>query len=72
MEVIEEEEEGWWRGKVGDKVGLFPSNFVEIVEETDTKDRADTSAAPPPTTAPVDRRGPGTLLPSLATCIIEA
>lgn len=24
-------EEGWWRGKLGEKVGVFPSNFVEAL-----------------------------------------
>lgn len=26
-------EEGWWRGKLGNKIGVFPSNFVEVVEK---------------------------------------
>lgn len=25
-------EEGWWRGKLGEKIGVFPSNFVVPVE----------------------------------------
>lgn len=25
-------EEGWWRGKLGNKVGVFPSNFVELID----------------------------------------
>lgn len=25
-------EEGWWRGKLGNKIGVFPSNFVEILD----------------------------------------
>jgi len=25
-------DEGWWTGKSGDKVGIFPANFVEILE----------------------------------------
>lgn len=32
IEIFEEVEEGWWRGKLGPKVGVFPSNFVEIIE----------------------------------------
>lgn len=24
-------EEGWWRGRLNGKVGVFPSNFVEII-----------------------------------------
>lgn len=28
-------DEGWWTGKIGDKVGIFPSNFVEeVVDES--------------------------------------
>ena len=33
MEVLEEEEEGWWRGKIGGTIGVFPSNFVEEIME---------------------------------------
>ena len=33
VEVLEEVEEGWWKGSVGGKTGVFPSNFVEILEE---------------------------------------
>ncbi|XP_071439855.1 SH3 domain-containing kinase-binding protein 1 isoform X2 [Hetaerina americana] len=28
IEVLTEVEEGWWRGKLRNKVGVFPSNFV--------------------------------------------
>lgn len=28
LEVIEETEEGWWRGILNGNVGMFPSNFV--------------------------------------------
>ena len=51
VEVLEEEEEGWWRGKVGGKEGVFPSNFVEIVEEDEPVRQAApavASQAPPP------------------------
>lgn len=27
-------EDGWWKGKLGPKVGVFPSNFVEIMDAT--------------------------------------
>ena len=33
VEILEEVEEGWWKGSISGKVGVFPSNFVEIVEE---------------------------------------
>ncbi|KAL9968627.1 hypothetical protein ACROYT_G020739 [Oculina patagonica] len=48
-----EVEEGWWRGKLNGKVGVFPSNFVELIEEKDvaqTKDKPvekQKEAAPP-------------------------
>ena len=28
-----EYDDGWWRGRVGDKEGVFPSNFVETIQE---------------------------------------
>ena len=28
-------EEGWWEGSLNGKVGVFPSNFVEMIEEGD-------------------------------------
>lgn len=28
LEVIEETEEGWWKGVLNGTVGMFPSNFV--------------------------------------------
>lgn len=31
LEVLEDDDEGWWKGKLGDKVGMFPSNFVECI-----------------------------------------
>lgn len=27
-------EDGWWKGKLGPKVGVFPSNFVELIDAT--------------------------------------
>ena len=31
--VLDIVEEGWWRGKIGHKEGIFPSNFVEEITE---------------------------------------
>ncbi|XP_044737782.1 CD2-associated protein-like [Chrysoperla carnea] len=31
IEVLGEIEEGWWRGRLNDKEGVFPSNFVEDI-----------------------------------------
>ena len=30
---IEQLDEGWWEGELHGKRGLFPENFVEIIEE---------------------------------------
>lgn len=30
--IEKEDEEGWWKGKVGEQVGLFPSNYVKQVK----------------------------------------
>ena len=50
VQVLGEEEDGWWRGQVGDKLGLFHSNFVEIITKETTPPAApeSCSAAPPP------------------------
>ncbi|XP_044756496.1 CD2-associated protein-like [Coccinella septempunctata] len=31
IEILGEEEEGWWRGVLNGKIGVFPSNFVEEI-----------------------------------------
>eukprot|EP01090_Pellita_catalonica_P010441 TRINITY_DN21887_c0_g1_i1.p1 TRINITY_DN21887_c0_g1~~TRINITY_DN21887_c0_g1_i1.p1 ORF type:complete len:156 (+),score=17.22 TRINITY_DN21887_c0_g1_i1:44-469(+) len=28
VEVLEQRDDGWWRGQVGGRVGLFPANYV--------------------------------------------
>ncbi|KAL1139724.1 hypothetical protein AAG570_006702, partial [Ranatra chinensis] len=39
IEILGEEEEGWWKGKLRDQIGVFPSNFVaEIMEPSEIKD----------------------------------
>lgn len=34
IEVLEEVEEGWWRGRLHNHTGVFPSNFVVLLEAT--------------------------------------
>lgn len=41
IEVICEVEDGWWRGKLNGKTGLFPSNFVELDDEKDVTQAKD-------------------------------
>ncbi|KAL3277073.1 hypothetical protein HHI36_012434 [Cryptolaemus montrouzieri] len=31
IDILGEEEEGWWRGVLNGKIGVFPSNFVEEI-----------------------------------------
>merc|ERR1719188_1734620 len=37
LEFMGEVEDGWWKGRLGGRVGVFPSNFVEMCED-DTAD----------------------------------
>lgn len=30
IEVVERDDPNWWRGKVGSREGLFPSNYVAV------------------------------------------
>ena len=30
IDVLEKEDANWWRGRLQDKEGIFPSNYVEI------------------------------------------
>ncbi|EEB19950.1 dab2-interacting protein, putative [Pediculus humanus corporis] len=30
IDFLSEVEDGWWKGKLGNKIGVFPSNFVEL------------------------------------------
>ena len=44
VDFMEEVEEGWWKGRLHGKVGVFPSNFVELVEEKDVTPSQDKPA----------------------------
>lgn len=35
IDVLGEEEPGWWKGQQGNKIGVFPSNFVEFIDGND-------------------------------------
>lgn len=34
IEFLGEVEEGWWRGQLSGKTGVFPSNFVEVYQSS--------------------------------------
>ena len=44
-------EEGWWSGLLNGKFGLFPSNFVKEMEESDEADAPDNGTTEPGTDA---------------------
>ncbi|XP_072412690.1 CD2-associated protein isoform X4 [Chiloscyllium punctatum] len=47
IEIIEEVEEGWWRGILNEKIGLFPSNFVkELIDQTEDGDSNEVLSEP--------------------------
>ena len=78
VEVLAEEEEGWWRGRMGGKEGVFPSNFVEIIEEVAEPSKPAAPAAssqppPPQQSAPPNRPpspGESELLDKKRSCAI--
>ncbi|XP_068698264.1 uncharacterized protein [Montipora foliosa] len=46
VHVLGEEEQGWWRGQLGGKRGVFPSNFVEIITDNNVAKPKDTPLDP--------------------------
>ena len=41
IKVIQEYEDGWWFGQIGERKGYFPSNCVEETEDKDLEDEDD-------------------------------
>lgn len=46
IEVVGEEEEGWWKGRINGKVGVFPSNFVEEIIENGREEQKPVEIVP--------------------------
>ncbi|KAH6927892.1 hypothetical protein HPB50_009781 [Hyalomma asiaticum] len=44
IEVLEEVEEGWWKGVLKGRIGVFPSNFVVLEEAAPASPRAASTA----------------------------
>ena len=42
FDILGEEEQGWWRGKLGNTIEVFTSNFVELIDEKDVVQSKDT------------------------------
>ena len=34
IQVLNQEDEGWWEGLCNGKKGVFPSNFVQLIEDS--------------------------------------
>lgn len=56
VDVIAEEEAGWWKGALGGKVGVFPSNFVEELLEEPKPERTDSKPSMAPAPMPVEAK----------------
>ncbi|XP_012682795.1 CD2-associated protein [Clupea harengus] len=61
IEVTEEVEEGWWSGLLNGKFGLFPSNFVKEMEESDEADAPDNGTTEPDSSSKDDHSTPSSL-----------
>ena len=48
--ILEVVENGWWKGRVGNREGVFPNNFVEEILEVNEPAPALTEQPPPPST----------------------
>ena len=48
VEILEDNDEGWWKGKLNGKIGVFPSNFVEIIKEETKSSLPALPTIPPP------------------------
>lgn len=38
VEILSQDEEGWWEGLCNGKKGVFPANFVEVIKESASKE----------------------------------
>ena len=73
MLVLEVVGEGWWKGRIGQKEGVFPSNFVEeITEEAPELPPSSSSSShnDKPTPAPHSESVDHTPAPSMCNYLI--
>ena len=57
---MEQVEEGWWEGTLNGKHGVFPSNFVEMTEDS-TGSPDESTPVPAAASAPEDKNKTGIL-----------
>ena len=47
VEILEDDEDGWWRGRIHEKEGMFPCNFVKpLVDEEEPASLPDSNSPP--------------------------
>lgn len=44
--VLDQQEDGWWLIKKGDRIGLFPSTHVSIIKVTDADNHTNSNSLP--------------------------
>lgn len=54
VDIVGVDEEGWFRGRIGQNEGVFPSNFVEEEQESALPPRAASPEPAPPEIPAVD------------------
>ncbi|XP_061401338.1 serine-rich adhesin for platelets [Musca vetustissima] len=64
IEFLGEVEEGWWRGRLNNRIGVFPSNFVKVIEPSPVFASKRPPSLAKPTT--ITGTGSGTVLSSTA------
>ena len=37
IEVLKKDPDGWWTGKIDNKIGYFPNNYAEVIDEVEEK-----------------------------------
>ena len=74
MLLLEVVEEGWWKGRIGQKEGIFPSNFVEEITEEAPEPLPSSSSSSDdddkPATAPHSESVDHTPAPSMLMCML--
>merc|ERR1719458_1355872 len=74
LDFMCEVEDGWWKGRLGGRVGVFPSNFVEMCEDEATdpiKARAETIEELPLSTKTLEQM-PTSLEERSVAAVVEA
>eukprot|EP00117_Sycon_ciliatum_P018870 scpid17732/ scgid3621/ CD2-associated protein; Mesenchyme-to-epithelium transition protein with SH3 domains 1 len=66
VEVLGEVEDGWWKGKIGSREGVFPENFVEKLSEQDNEAHRKKISEPAKPDVPPATEKPPAMRPGLS------